>query len=365
MKILAINTAGKETILAIELDGKQYYKRVEFAKHSETLFPILEKTLSDIGLELKMLDYCACVSGPGSFTGVRIGMSVAKAFCYSLKIPLVTISTLELLAFGKKKEDRPVCAVINAGSGLVYHQMFDLSSKDSLYAPRVDTVKHLLGFLHANYNDYLYFVYNDNSEKVAIEDFGKNSPYSAEVLLKLSKEKIERKEFVDPVTAAPLYLRVSQAEQLLGKKSELRRASLDDIDDILALEGQNDEWDLSWNEIGIRQSFDNPSYRCFLYFIGDQAKGLVSTLMLGDEAEILRVVVENSVRLQGVASKMLSELFIKLKEEGCQKVFLEVNNQNYPALSLYQKLGFQEMNRREGYYGKGEDAILMKKDITN
>ncbi len=365
MKILAINTAGKETILSVEVDGKQYYKTVEFAKHSETLFPIMEEMLSSIGLEVGALDYCACVSGPGSFTGVRIGMSVAKAFAFSLRIPLVVVTSLELLAYSLAKIDKPVCAVINAGSGLVYHQMFDIDSKKSLYQPRVDTVKHLQGFLHANYNDYLEFVYNDNNEKAVLKEFGKSKPYSAKTLLTLTKEKIERKEFTDPVSAAPLYLRVSQAEQLLGKSSKLKRASIDNLAEILALEGQNDEWDLSWNEIGIRQSFDNPSYACFLYEIGDQSKGLVSVMMLGDEAEILRVVVENSVRLQGVASKMLNELFVTLNKQGVKKVFLEVNNQNYPALSLYKKLGFKEISRREEYYGKGEDAILMQKNITN
>ena len=276
----------------------------------------------------------------------------------------MAVSTLELLAYGKNFSDKPTCAVINAGSGLVYHQMFD-TEKHSLYAPRVDKVAHLLGFLHANYNDFLHYVYNDNSEKYAITNFGESTPYDAQVFLNLVKQKIEQKDFVDCVTAAPLYLRASQAEQLIGKPTKLVQASLSDLDAILSLEGQNDEWDLSWNEVGIRQSFDNPSYKCFLYRIGDQYKGLVSILLLGDEAEILRVVVENSVRLGGVATKMLTELFNYLKKQKCDKVFLEVNNQNYPALSLYKKLGFIETSRREGYYGRGEDAILMKKDITN
>ena len=105
----------------------------------------------------------------------------------------------------------------------------------------------------------------------------------------------------------------------------------------------------------------SPNYKCFLYRIGGIAKGLVSVLTLKDEAEILRVVVENSVRLQGVATKMLASLFDWLKSRGVVDVFLEVNNQNYPAMMLYQKLGFTEIGRREAYYGRNEVAVTMKK----
>ncbi len=359
MKLLAFNTVGSDTQIAIELDGKQFYKEVAFSKHSEAFFPNLEEVLSNLKLKIADFDCVACVIGPGSFTGVRIGMSVAKSFSYSLKIPLITMSSLELLA-QNITSDRPICAVIDAGSGLVYHQTFDEGKP--LYNPRVDTLPHLKGFLHSNYNDYLSFVYNQNNEHDDFSaEFGKTQNFTPQSLLSLAKLKFENKDFADAVTASPLYLRVSQAEQFLGKDLQFTQATQEDLEDILVLEGQNDEWDLQWNEIGIKQSFDNPSYKCFLLRIAGLPKGMVSILNLGDEAEILRVVVENSVRLQGVATKMLSYLFDWLRKTGCKEVFLEVNNQNYPAMSLYQKLGFSEIGRRKEYYGRKEDAVTMKK----
>ena len=359
MKILAFNTVGPDTQIAIEVDGKQFFKTVAFSRHSESFFPNLEAELSKLKLSISDFDCIGCVIGPGSFTGVRIGLSVGKAFAYSLNIPLVTFSSLELLAYGKQS-DKPICAVIDAGAGLVYHQTFD--NAKPLYNPKVDTLVHLKGFLHSNFNDYLSFVYNQNNERDDFSgEFGKSQNFSTQSLLDLTKQKFAKKEFSNPVSVAPIYLRVSQAEQFVGKDFEFSEASLSNLDEILVLEGQNDEWDLQWNEIGIRQSFDNPSYKCFLLRIAGLPKGMVSILNLGDEAEILRVVVENSVRLQGVATKMLFSLFEWLKSNGCKEVFLEVNNQNYPAMSLYQKLGFNEIGRRSEYYGRHEDAVTMKK----
>ena len=362
MKILAFNTVGSDTQFAVLNEEKEFFKEIAFSRHSETFFPNLESFLDELKLKITDFDAFACVVGPGSFTGVRIGMSVAKSFAYTLAKPLIAINSLELLAENETAHEKPICAVIDAGAGMLYHQTF-VDGKPN-YAPRVDTLVHLKGFLHSNYNDFLTYVYNQNNEKDDFSaEFGKSQNFTPKSLITLAKRKFSSKEYTNPITAGPIYLRVSQAEQMLGKSHQFKEATLANLSDILALEGQNDEWDLKWSEIGIRQSFDNPSYKCFLFYVEGLAKGMVSFLNLKDEAEILRVVVENSVRLQGVASSMLNSLFAWLKEHGCKKVFLEVNNQNYPAVSLYKKLGFLEIGRREGYYGKNEDAITMSKDL--
>jgi len=362
MKLLAFNTVGSDTQIAIYNDGNEYYKEIAFSRHSETFFPTLEGVLSELKLKIKDFDAIACVVGPGSFTGVRIGMSVAKSFCFSLNIPLITINSLELLAENVEDGEKPVCAIIDGGAGLLYHQTF--LNGHSKYVPRVDTLLHLKGFLHANFNDYLHYVYNQNNEKDDFSDiFGKSQNFTAKSLLSLALKKFNYEEFSDAVTAAPLYLRVSQAEELKNKDHSFKEAKLSDLKDILVLEGQNDEWDLQWSEIGVRQSFDNPNYKCFLFYVAGLPKGMVSILNLKGEAEILRVVVENSVRLQGIATTMLNELFKWLRKHDCKKVFLEVNNQNYPAVSLYNKIGFKEAGRRSGYYGKNEDAITMSFEL--
>lgn len=368
MKLLALNTAGKNTQLGFVIDNKEYSLSAGFSRHSESLFPLLSEMCEEHKIALSSLDCFACVIGPGSFTGIRIGMSVAKGFGLALNKPLIAINSLELLAYTLIDESDKICAVINAGAGLVYHQTFrvQISGENKMLVPlvnpRVDKINHFKGYISANYNDEVALIYNNNGEKVESGDFGESQDFLVESLIAVAKYKFQNGDFCNAVTLNPLYLRVSQAEQMLGEL-KLRRASIDDLDAILALENQGDEWDLQWNEIGIRQSFDNPNYRCYLYENGEEAKGFVSVMMLAGEAEILRVVVHANARLQGVASKMLGDLIETLRVEGVSAIFLEVNSLNYPAYSLYKKLGFAEIGRREEYYEHGQDAVLMRLDL--
>lgn len=372
MKILAINTAGVDTQIAVIKDNEKFLKNAGFSRHSETLFPLLDDLLGVSGVKVGDFDSFACVVGPGSFTGIRIGMSVVKGFAYAKNKPIIAINSMEMLAYNiiEKDSKRPICAVINAGAGLVYHQTFERINTEfglalrAITQPRLDKIKHFTGYLHSNYNDAVDLIYNHNNEKSAsfADLLGDSQDYLVENLAKIAEYKFLRQEFVNAVTVAPLYLRVSQAEQNLGE-IEFRQAGLDDLPDLLKLENQDDEWDLQWNEIGIRQSFENPNFRCFLMKSKGEAKGFISVNLLSGEAEILRVVVLKEARLQGVASKMIDNLIEILRKIDCVTVFLEVNDQNYPAISLYQKKGFIEVGRRPDYYEKGEDAILMRLDF--
>ena len=372
MNLLAFNTAGLETQIALIKGAEVFLKQSAFSRHSENLFPLLEDLMEISNTRIGEIDAFACVVGPGSFTGIRIGLSVVKGFAFALNKPVIEINSLELLGFDllNRESDKPICAVINAGAGLVYHQMFERKKANgtkilaNLSAPRVDKFKHFLGYLHSNYNDNVDIIYYNNNEKndSFVDMLGESREYSVEALASIAKFKFEAREFTDCKNILPLYLRVSQAEATV-KNLEIRRASPDDLADILLLESQNDEWDLNWTETGIRQSFDNPNYRCYLAYSGGEVKGMISVMLLAGEAEILRVVVLNSARLNGVGVRLIEYVKDTMRATGEKVIFLEVNNQNYPALSLYQKCGFHEVGRRPDYYSEHQDAVLMRCDL--
>ncbi len=366
MKILCINTTARETQLAVIKDDLVYTKISGFTRHSEALFPLLDDLLNISNTTLDDLDAIACVVGPGSFTGIRIGLSVAKGFAFVKKIPIISVTALELLAINKAdKTEKKISAVINAGAGLVYYQEFLIKDKSitQITAPNVDKVEHYLGYISANFNNEIEFAYNNNDEKSEpYLQFGEQVNYEIEALIKIAKLKYEKKDFSDAINIAPLYLRVSQAEQDV-KNLTFRQATINDIDDILILENQNDTFDLQWSEIATRQSFDNPNYRCYLAYSGDEVKGMVSVMLLAGEAEILRVVVLGSARLNKVGTRLLNFVLETLKKENCKAVFLEVNSKNFPAYSLYKKIGFREVGKRDDYYERGQDAILMRYDL--
>ena len=372
MNFLSINTAGRATIIAINYQGKKIYKTLDFSRHSENLFPLLLKTLDENNLKLDDFDCFGGVVGPGSFTGIRIGLSVIKGFAFAKGKKVVAINSLEVLAYNliNSTQNKPIVAVINAGSGMLYHQVFEKKKVDNNIIlipktqPRLDKFKYFTGYIRSNYCDNVEIVYNHNNEKgeCFVDLLSDSQEFSEQGLYLATQAHILNNDFTNSVEITPLYLRVSSAEQLI-KDVRLVRGDKTQIDKLLVLEGQDDQWDLPWTKVCIEQSFDNPNYRCYLLESKDDTLGFVSLNMLPDEAEVLRVVVLKKYRQIGVGEKMLDSVINTLRTEGVKTVFLEVNNYNYPAYNLYQKLGFLEVGRRPDYYPEGQSAVVMRRDL--
>ncbi len=79
-----------------------------------------------------------------------------------------------------------------------------------------------------------------------------------------------------------------------------------------------------------------------------------------NEAEIHRIAIAPEYRKRGIGKQLLKTVLKLLKEERVEKVFLEVSEKNFPAVNLYKSCGFKITGRRENYYGKGENALLME-----
>lgn len=89
-------------------------------KHSEKMLPAIDHLLKDSGLDIKNIDVFGVVNGPGSFTGLRIGMATAKGFAQALDRPMVTVSTLEALAANIAYADGVICPMLDAQRNQVY-----------------------------------------------------------------------------------------------------------------------------------------------------------------------------------------------------------------------------------------------------
>lgn len=113
MKYLAIDTSGEHLFVAVRAGEKLQTRYLQncLTKHSLTLLPETENALSAAGCELKDLDFIAAVSGPGSFTGIRIGVSTAKALCYSLNKPALNVTSFDVLAYNDKASDKLLCLI--------------------------------------------------------------------------------------------------------------------------------------------------------------------------------------------------------------------------------------------------------------
>lgn len=127
MKILAIESSARAASVAVCDDGSlmgQYFQSSGLT-HSRTLLKMAEDLLSNLELTIKDVDAVAVAKGPGSFTGVRIGVAAAKGLCWGADKPCVGVSTLEAMAWqGEGRGDVIVCPAMDARRGQIYNALF-------------------------------------------------------------------------------------------------------------------------------------------------------------------------------------------------------------------------------------------------
>ena len=126
MKILAVDTSGPVCGVAVADDQHILSEMTVLNKrtHSTNLMPMIEETLQSAGLELADMDRIAVVIGPGSFTGIRIGVSTVKGLAHGAGKPCVAVDALEALALSAGGFDGLVCPIQDARAGQVYGAVF-------------------------------------------------------------------------------------------------------------------------------------------------------------------------------------------------------------------------------------------------
>ena len=127
MKILCLESTAKIASCAILEDGDtlaEYTVHPGGLSHSELLLPMCKSLLTSLGLSIDDIDLFAAAAGPGSFTGVRIGVSVIKGLAFSKEKPCAEVSSLEALAEGLTPIRGILCPVMDARRGQVYNALF-------------------------------------------------------------------------------------------------------------------------------------------------------------------------------------------------------------------------------------------------
>lgn len=175
--ILGIDTSGKTAAAALYEDGIFLGQTSVYTvkTQSQVILPMVKKLMEDCSRELSQLDLIAVSKGPGSYTGIRIGIAAVKAMAFSLGIPCCGVSTLEGLSFTSGAEGL-VCPVMKARKDLVYTAVYRMTDN------KADTVLDEQIISTSELNDYL----DKLGEKVlvtgdAAEDFCKafeNENYS-------------------------------------------------------------------------------------------------------------------------------------------------------------------------------------------
>lgn len=230
MNILAVDTSGPVAGVAVLRDGEVAYEgaAVNRLTHSVNLMPMIEEALGRAGLDVSDVDLYASVTGPGSFTGVRIGVSAVKGMAHGAGKPCVGVDALEALAMGVSMNDMLLCPIQDARAGQVYGAAFLLGT------PPVRVLDNMAEKLPAFIEKALaaaggrplcFLGDGVKTYQKAIEDIlGDRAvfapahmrylrPASVALLADLRKD-----EAVDYLTLMPVYLRAPQAERERARK---------------------------------------------------------------------------------------------------------------------------------------------------
>ena len=203
MKLLAIETTAPVATVALWRDGEvTRYSADDTKKHAETVLPLVERLLAETGETLSAMDYFAVDIGPGSFTGVRIGVCIANAVGYAMQNPVIGCNALETLREALRGVSEPVCTMIDARNGNAYAALYE--GENVLLEPKAVVVADYLDRLPGN----VRFVGD-------VPGLAQSDPASARypdagALARLAARRTERAQ----ARALPLYLRASQAERL-------------------------------------------------------------------------------------------------------------------------------------------------------
>ncbi len=230
MIVLALESSATPASAALMRDGyvlAQSYQNSGLT-HSRTLLPMIEDMLKNTGTDKKDIDLIAVANGPGSFTGIRIGVATAKGLASALGIPCAGVSTLAGMAYAAIWTDRVVCAVMDARVKQVYNALFSVrDGKIERLCPdralKLDELEKDLrerGGRYVLVGDgaklcYNYFLDKGMDIVLAPEHLIYQTAYGIGLAAQCMPETV-----MDAADLVPTYLRPSQAERERQKRLE-------------------------------------------------------------------------------------------------------------------------------------------------
>lgn len=379
MKILSIDTASNICGVSI-LENTNLICKLDQdtgRTHSENLMPMIQQAFKQSNLALKDIDLLVCDKGPGSFTGIRIGIATVKAFHDSLSIPCIGVNSLEALAYSVKKEGF-IVSIIDCKNDNCYFALYELRNSNyvEIIAPTTDTIVNALNLC----NHYLSDNTTDNLKNTSITFIGDGAEiYKDFIYQKFKKciletsennllnsycvglaglDKWKENKFEDVL---PLYLKKPQAQRQLEEKLknvEVTFMTLNDfnqIADILA-----SDFDDFWNDAILQNELNAKNSKYLVAKFNQEIVGFGGIKVMVDQADIMNIVVKKDFRNQGIGGLLLKKLIDLSRELNLISITLEVMEENYSAIHLYKKFGFEQIGIRKNYY-QNKNGLIMKK----
>lgn len=233
MKILSVDTSSNVASVAICDDEKLICEITVNNKktHSQTLMPMIDSALKQSDLEISDIDLIASANGPGSFTGLRIGVSAVKGLAHAKNIPVVGVSILEAMAYNLPFCEYVISPIMDARRQQVYNAVYEWNNQEltEIKAPRALSVDELIEELTKLDKKVVFLGDGVDVHKAYIEekmaDKAVFAPVSAKEqrasgLAVVAKKLFDEGKAVSCYELAPIYLRKPQAERELEERNK-------------------------------------------------------------------------------------------------------------------------------------------------
>ena len=370
MKTLAVDTALGACSVAILRDGETLaHHWVAMPRgHAEALAPMVEQAMAEAGLGFADLDRLAVTTGPGTFTGQRVGLAFMRGLRLALGKPLVGLTTLEAMSAAAEAEARtPFTAVIHeAKRGEVYAAVY--RGRETILPVQVAAFEAMLEDIRA-------VAGRSAGQRLALA--GTAAPDASAWLTAkgtsatltavrqpdaLWVAKLAETAPASAEVAHPLYLRAPDAK-LAAWAIRLRPAEVADAELLASLHGAT--MPKSWERSFFEQVITSPGGFAVVAEAHEAALGFALARAVAGEAEILSIGVLPAYRQNGVGARLLREAAIRASALGAATLFLEVDENNHAARKLYDAHRFAATGRRKDYYGGegGGDALLLRSTL--
>jgi len=400
--ILAIETTtrtGSVAVLRDDAQGPQLFDGAltDQNGHAQTLLPLVDSVIRQAGLTRGDIGLVAFGQGPGAFTGIRLGCSVAQGMALALEIPVVAVNSLQAVATAFERPAALTLVALDARMQEVYFAAYGpggielqspvlLSGADvpRFIEPRLQYWQRAIGvyepaalvgegwqvvqaMVPANWQDTMALTAVDNEAR----------PHAREIAL-VAQARWRAGHTLLPEQALPLYLRdkvaFTTAERAQGSGGNPRVAQLDqilvlpmmpvDLSEVVELERQSQAF--PWS----RRNFEDAlaaQYPAWVLRIDGALAGFCVAMPAPDDVHLLVIAVAPDFRGQGLARQLLKQVDRLATNLGIERVLLEVRPSNHRALGFYQREGFTQVGLRRGYYPAGrdarEDALVMARAV--
>ena len=401
--ILAIETTTRTGSVAVLRPGQDTEVLFDGALadsngHAEALLPLIDTVIRQAGLAPAQIGLVAFGQGPGAFTGIRLGCSVAQGIAMAFGLPVVAVNALQATAAAFECGSSVALVALDARMQEVYFAAYGPNGVE-LQAPVLLSGADVPRFIEPRLRFWLravattepaclvgegWQVVNATAPEQwasrlnvrALDDHAR--PHAREVA-KVAKARWQAGQVVLPEQALPLYLRDKVAfttqERERGQGGNPKVSAPDqalllpmmpvDLNEVQELERQSQAF--PWS----RRNFEDAlaaHYSAWVLRIGDVLAGFCVAMPTPDDVHLLVIAVATDYRRQGLASKLLTQVDQLARQRGVPRVLLEVRPSNTKAQAFYAKQGFTEIGRRKGYYpaGKGEreDALVLARKLS-